>query len=113
MDYVAGRTAAELGEVPESVRDAVRRALEILHGQGLVHGDIRLPNVIIEDCDDEGTEDEESIGAHTRIVDFDWAGHEGVVRYTHDLSQGQWVEGVEDYALIRASHDNAMVEKLR
>ena len=113
MDYVAGRTAAELGEVPESVRDAVRRALEILHGQGLVHGDIRLPNVIIEDCDDEGTEDEESIGAHTRIVDFDWAGHEGVVRYPHDLSQGQWVEGVEDYALIRASHDNAMVEKLR
>ncbi|TBU36363.1 hypothetical protein BD309DRAFT_878497 [Dichomitus squalens] len=112
MDYVKGRTAADLDEVPDGVRDAVRSALVILHERGMVHGDIRLPNIIIED-DRNGDEDEEDMGKRTRIVDFDWAGKEGEVRYPHDLSERQWVEGVEDYVLIRACHDDAMVDRLR
>ena len=113
MDYVAGRTAAELGGVPESVRDAVRRALGILHGRGLVHGDIRLPNVIIQGGDDDEPKDDEAMGARTRIVDFDWAGDEGTVRYPLYLSKViNWPAGVADYAFILADDDDEMVRML-
>lgn len=117
MEYIRGKTAADLEEVPQCVRDTVQHAVDLLHAKGMVHGDIRLPNVVIQDSDDlgegRGDDGEDNLANRIKIIDFDWAGKEGTVRYPHYIAQTGWVEGVEDYALILASHDNAMVRKLR
>ncbi|KAI1785465.1 hypothetical protein LXA43DRAFT_1115823 [Ganoderma leucocontextum] len=96
------------GRVPPSVRARVLEALEVLPGQNLVHGDIRRPNIVIAAC---GSEDVDA-GQRAKIIDFDWAGLEGVVRYPLHLPNAGWVEGVEDYGLIRAAHDRGMAERL-
>ena len=115
MEHLEGTTAAEQyyarsRSIPQAVRDAVHDALGILHAHGFVHGDIRLPNIMIEgDMDDE-----EDIGKRTKLVDFDWAGIQGEVRYPlHLTANAGWVDGVADYALIEASHDQAMADRLR
>ncbi|KJA15092.1 hypothetical protein HYPSUDRAFT_72261 [Hypholoma sublateritium FD-334 SS-4] len=106
MKYVHGKTlAAYPQKVPEKVRSVVRELVEELHQLGLVHGDIRRPNVIIE----EGAGSEET---RVRLLDFDWSGKEGEVRYPLHLTKNLWAEGVEDYKPILASHDLQMVEKL-
>ncbi|KAJ8483069.1 hypothetical protein ONZ51_g4948 [Trametes cubensis] len=118
MEYIRGRTAAELKEVPQCVRDAIKRALELLHEKKMVHGDIRLPNVIIQDRD-EGEEGDggnayggDKLADRVKLIDFHWAGDEGTVRYPHFLSRQGRVAGVEDYGFILAAHDDAMVRKL-
>ncbi|KAI0752049.1 hypothetical protein C8Q74DRAFT_1308285 [Fomes fomentarius] len=101
MEYIHGKTAADLKEVPQCVRDVVQHALDLLHAKGMDSDDLG-----------EGRGDDD-LSNRIKIIDFDWAGKEGTVRYPHYIAQIGWVEGVEDYALILASHDNAMVRKLR
>ena len=118
MECVDGPTAyamrlASPGPLPEGVRRAIRRAVKLLHDAGMVHGDIRPENVMVANPTGAEADGDGDLEKRVRIVDFDWAGEEGVVRHPHDLSQGQWVEGVEDYALIKATHDDAMADRLR
>lgn len=49
----------------------------MMHGQGLVHGDLRFMNIL---CDVKG---------NVMIVDFDWAGREGEVKYPHNVNTSQ------------------------
>ncbi|KAH9967790.1 hypothetical protein BGW80DRAFT_678631 [Lactifluus volemus] len=70
MKYVRGETIDKkyrLGRVPESVRKTVHEAITFLHQNQFVHGDVRCPNIIIED--DDGEEDK-----RVRLLDFDWSG---------------------------------------
>ncbi|TFK77664.1 hypothetical protein K466DRAFT_508246, partial [Polyporus arcularius HHB13444] len=77
----------------------------------MVHGDIRLGNVVI--AKPTGADDDDDVGKRVRIVDFDWAGEEGTVRYPLHLSKDvRWPAGVADHALIRAQHDDEMVRRL-
>lgn len=84
MKYVYGKTLeASVQKVSEEVRSVVRELVEELHQKGLVHGDIRRPNVLIED----GAGSEET---RVRLLDFDWSGVAGEVRYPlgiHFVSQ--------------------------
>ncbi|KZT71125.1 hypothetical protein DAEQUDRAFT_810115 [Daedalea quercina L-15889] len=112
MDYVRGG-AGMLDDIPRGVRDAVHRALDLLYENGMVHGDVRAPNIMIEDAEDADKALEDSMGSRTRIIDFDWAGNEGRVRYPPHLSKTGRVEGVENYSLITAKHDDAMTEFLQ
>ncbi|RXW17797.1 hypothetical protein EST38_g8056 [Candolleomyces aberdarensis] len=68
MEYIDGETCED--GVSDTVRLAVRNAVEYLHSQRIVHGDIRRPNIIIA----RGEGDE---GSRVKILDFDWAGEEG------------------------------------
>ena len=77
MDYVEGPTLATAREViddkAESVaRSEVRRALDPLHNAGLVFGDVRSPNVKVN-----------ITTGKVKLIDFDWAGVEGQVRYPY------------------------------
>ncbi|KAJ2921604.1 hypothetical protein H1R20_g15491, partial [Candolleomyces eurysporus] len=103
MEYIDGETCE--GGVSDTVRKAVRSAVEYLHSQRIVHGDIRRPNIIIA----RGEGDE---GSRVKILDFDWAGEEGKARYPLRLSPGLWPDGVGDNKLISALHDMAMLERL-
>ncbi|SJL06582.1 uncharacterized protein ARMOST_09924 [Armillaria ostoyae] len=51
MEFLRGPTVAQKyeGSVVEAVRAAVRGAVQMLHNQSLVHGDIRTPNIMIVD----------------------------------------------------------------
>lgn len=110
MEYVEGETLAKMrvaGETPPSVYDAVQDALGLLHGAAMVHGDVRFPNILVAD----GNGDERT---QTHILDFDWAGVEGQVRYPLGLFAGNgWADGVADCALIEAAHDLHMLAALK
>ncbi|OJT12906.1 hypothetical protein TRAPUB_10537 [Trametes pubescens] len=65
---------------------------------------------MIEDLKDGEGEDLER---RTKLIDFDWAGRAGVVRYPLHLSEGiRWAPGVVDYALITQEHDLYMLDQL-
>jgi hypothetical protein len=101
MKFVPGRSGAD--GLSETARKDIRDALDRLHSAGYVHGDIRPPNILIADA-----------GNRAMILDFDWAGKSGEVKYPFHLSEGiRWAEGVSDYALITQAHDLEMFEKLR
>ena len=106
MEYVDGDTLAvakqKMSEVSvETVRSAVRRALELLHNHGLVFGDLRPPNVMI-------TKD-----GKVKLIDFNWAGDEGQARYPSLISSEiAWPEGVKALAVMRREHDLDMLKKL-
>ncbi|KAK0492500.1 hypothetical protein EDD18DRAFT_1079650 [Armillaria luteobubalina] len=108
MEFLHGRTVVERyeGSISETLRDAVRGAVQILHDQSFVHGDIRTPNIVIVD----GAGDE---GERIRIIDFDWAGEQGKVRYPLHISD--YIRntcGVKDYDVITFQHDMQMVDAL-
>jgi hypothetical protein len=52
-------------------KEDIRRLVEGFHDQGLVHGDLRLENLIFT----------ESSPRKMMLVDFDWGGREGEVCY--------------------------------
>ncbi|KAG7441371.1 uncharacterized protein BT62DRAFT_937134 [Guyanagaster necrorhizus] len=108
MESLRGPTVAQKYEesIAETVREAVRGAVRILHDQSLVHGDIRTPNIVIVD----GAGDE---GERMRIIDFDWAGEQGKVRYPLHLSNYiRNTLGVKDCDIITFQHDMTMVDAL-
>lgn len=109
MKYVRGETIDKkyrLGRVPESVRRTAHETVKFLHQKGFVHGDVRCPNIIIED--DDGEDDK-----RVRFLDFDWSGSVGEVRYPLHLSKDiAWPKGVEDYTPILPDHDLQMVNRL-
>ncbi|RPD76058.1 hypothetical protein L226DRAFT_612305 [Lentinus tigrinus ALCF2SS1-7] len=81
------------------LRDKLRDAIALLHSQGMVHGDLRWQNILV---DRDG---------HIRLIDFDWAGIEGVARCPDDLAEDvPWP--AEPGALITKEHDRYMLERV-
>ncbi|TFK20558.1 hypothetical protein FA15DRAFT_646854 [Coprinopsis marcescibilis] len=103
MEYVDGKVGE--GRVSDEVREAVRAAVARLHSRNLVHGDIRRPNIVV--AHGEGTE-----RSRTKLLDFDWAGTQGVARYPLYLSAWLWPEGVCDDGVILPAHDLDMIKWL-
>jgi serine/threonine protein kinase len=106
MKFVAGDTLAEAmqtmnEEMIEMVRSEVQRALELLHSNGLVFGDLRPPNVMIDK------------NGKVKLIDFNWPGEEGQAKYPSLMSQGiAWPEGVKALAVMKREHDLDMLDKL-
>lgn len=74
---------------------------QTLREKGMVHGDLRAPNVHLTSQD------------HLCIFDFDWAGREGHVRYPDVLNPTEtWPDGAEVGALITKEHDEFMIKRL-
>jgi serine/threonine protein kinase len=72
-----------------------------LHSNGLVFGDLRLPNTMITKANE------------VRLIDFNWAGEEGQTKYPYLISPGiDWPAGVEALAVIEKGHDLEMLNKL-
>jgi len=98
MDFVATHD-----KEPKDLAKKVREAVSILHKAGFVHGDLRKPNVLF-------TEEGE-----IKIIDFDWCGKEGEVRYPLDINENgsiKWAGGVRCGGEIKRGHDQEMFEHL-
>jgi hypothetical protein len=103
MDYVDGLTYGEAlkgKKVPAGFQSHLRDAVDHLHAAGYVFGDLRHPNVMV-------APDEQH---KAKLIDFDWAGSEGTVRYPALISDLGWSEGIQGLALITKEHDDAMFE---
>ena len=91
------------------IKDISARLEEIvskLHDLGFVHGDIRPLNVLIETAKDAPYND------LVALIDFDWAGRAGVVRYPLSLNRNiKWPAGVAPGALITKEHDIDMLKQ--
>ncbi len=111
MGYVEGKTVTKVfngAALSPNVIGDLERALNILHGEGLVFGDLRRPNIMIM----PGPNKDDTV----RLIDFDWAGKENEARYPIHLNQSKevkWADGVGSYRKIDKRHDIDMLELLR
>lgn len=108
MEYVKGDTLTQFlqssppAERLDTVLASVTTAIELLHAEGLVFGDLRTPNILV---DEEG---------HVKIIDFDWAGVDGKHQYPFIVGNGiEWAKGVGPLAIMYKSHDLFMLAKLK
>lgn len=91
-------TLPGLGGGKEQAVEDVERAIELLHSEGLVFGDLRSPNIL------------HVKGGGAMLVDFDWAGKAGEVRYPLDINlEVSSAQGTERNALIEMDHDRFML----
>jgi serine/threonine protein kinase len=103
MDYI-GDTYEELYDSPikTSFVTEVRDKVESLHQAGYVHGDLRTTNVMVK----------KNGGPGIMLIDFDWAGVIGDVRYPMNVNREGVTRpaGAYDGELIMADHDIEMVD---
>jgi serine/threonine protein kinase len=104
MDFVEGRRVDnDEPRLPEKVLERLRKAILALHNANLVHGDLRGPNVILQERKDS---------LRAMLLDFDWGGDDGQVFYPADVNlQLTWHGDVKPGALIRREHDVFMLNR--
>jgi hypothetical protein len=107
MEFLEGRILSEESSYSPTICEAIRNAVELLHEQGLVHGDLRALNIIVTPT---------ANGHAARIVDFDWAGKNGEVTYPHGVNLHAklgWARGVRPLGLIEPKHDMHMIKRYK
>lgn len=77
--YVCVHDLPPEARIPDGVRAGLRATLAALHHANLVHGDIRDANVLVKEDGGEGF----------MVLDFDWAGVMGEVRYLMNVFRGR------------------------
>lgn len=104
MDYCDFRRSENFTPVRASLlRDGIKATLRQLHDKGLVHGDVRDVNVLVA----------RSGEPKFMLVDFDWAGRMGEVRYPMNVYSGedlQRPEGAYDGEFITPKYDIQMTD---
>jgi hypothetical protein len=84
-----------------STSNQLRSALQLLHREGLVHGDLRAPNILL------------GRDGRLRLIDFEFAGVDGTAVYPALLNPNiAWPLGVRDGAVLKAEHDAFNFEAL-
>lgn len=84
---------------PEGLEE-LRGALTNMHTSDYVHGDLREPNIVIDE------------NGRAYVIDFDWAGKKGSVVYPIGINKDiEWAEGVKGGVQIEQKHDEEMLEK--
>jgi serine/threonine protein kinase len=92
----------------KKVLEKVKEIVQILHNQGLVHGDIRTTNILV----DLSSLASEEVKIH--FLDFDWAGRIGEAKYPIGINREtvRRPEEAEGGKLITVQHDYEMVSYL-
>ncbi|OCH87550.1 hypothetical protein OBBRIDRAFT_796088 [Obba rivulosa] len=119
MDYLPGQCLAETPTRLPRVLADVRRAVDALHAQDLVFGDLRPPNIILCKRAKEGearVSDEvaEEWEQGAMLVDFDWCDKHGEGRYPPSLNTYDimWHPDVKQGGIMCKEHDEFMFKKL-
>ena len=81
------------------------------HTQGFVHGDMRLPNILLRKGDEK--EADGFPRYDVRLLDFDWSGLSGSAKYPRRLNKEvEWPPGATYGAVISKEHDMWFAEHL-
>ena len=91
--------------LPYSHYDDTLGKLAYLHQENYVHGDVRDTNIMVKKDGVQGF----------KLVDFDWSGRIGQVRYPMNVYRGQrlWRPlDAMDGQLIKAEHDIKMLKAM-
>ena len=84
--------------LPVSVFQDLEKAVELLSGSGLAHGDLRAANVMIDPN-----------LMHAKVIDFDWACKEGELRYPVNINlkdvTKEWDPEVKPCTYVKMEHD--------
>lgn len=106
MEYIEPKSFDTLSaDEEENFVLTVRQAIQVLHSsdKNLVFGDLRPPNTLVP-ADGRSP---------ALLIDFDWSGKEGSVRYPVGLVEAhQWPEGAVAGAEITKAHDLEWLGKL-
>ena len=90
------------GRLTEDQYKSVKKAIDVLHSNDMVFGDLRPPNILVGNN-------------ITMLIDFDWCGKAGKDRYppnmNHDKSIG-WHDDVGPGRFMSSDHDIYMLAKL-
>ena len=100
MDYVDGAHSEALkeDERPNDLHDKVKAMVDHLHGSRFVFGNLRPSNVMVSE-------------GKTLLVDFNWAGKAGKVRYPIDLGKSITRHcGGRALEIIEKKHDLDLLE---
>ena len=100
MDFVDGEL--HVPSLNQTQFEQVNRAIMLLHSRNFILGDLRLPNILIDNHQ------------NAMIIDFDWCGKEGEVYYPANLNHVEitWAEGVEPGSVMMKRHDLFMLAAL-
>ncbi|OCB88696.1 hypothetical protein A7U60_g4170 [Sanghuangporus baumii] len=104
MDYIENTSLYLVKpEDPEKVLSDVKTAVDLLHAQDLVFGDLRVQNIILKPK------------GKAMLIDFDWVGKHNVDRYPASWNNdaGKWSPSVRRRVLMDKAHDTFMLDKLR
>jgi len=103
IDYDALVDLSDTDRLPESGLEVMGEQLKTLHARHLVHGDIRDTNILVKDNK-----------THLMLIDFEWAGVEGVVRYPPyvNYTDIERPNDARDGLPIKAAHDLAMLKTI-
>lgn len=107
MEYVKGETVHErygpTDTFPEHIYAQVKTAIDKLHQESIVFGDLRRANIMITDDDDK-----------VKVIDFDWCGEDGMGKYPPSLNDSiGWHQGVERNGIMLKAHDTHMLDMLQ
>ena len=95
-----------------TIQADIAQCVETLHAEGLVHGDVRVDNILL--YRPEAVSDETIYCGDIRamLVDFDWAGCEGEATYPRNINMltVSWPAGVKPGSLITKEHDTTMLK---
>ncbi|KAH7881674.1 uncharacterized protein C8R40DRAFT_1165083 [Lentinula edodes] len=110
MEFIEGKTLHDAYDIsqplPDSVKNSVRKGLDLLNKEGFVFGDLRRPNVMLADGDEPAEK-------RIRFVDFDWAEKDGEMRYPfHISSVVSDPSGASEYDCITHQHQENMFTHL-
>ena len=84
-----------------SIVDRTKYALQILHDNGYVYGDLRRSNILV-------TKEEQ-----VKLVNFEMTGLDGKDRYPLGISPlVEWPDGVEGLSVMKIEHDVDMLNKM-
>lgn len=114
---VMDRSSSRYKPLSQSVLDSESKArvrlmamdiATLLSSRGFVHGDLRDTNILLE------SEALEQGGVKLHVIDYDWAGPVGEVKYpdrvnTEDIKRPM---GVKSGAVIEVEHDKEMISLL-
>ena len=87
------------------LKNMIHAAVVQLHQNKMVHGDLRNMNIMVP-VKTDGT-------PRFMLVDYDWAGYEGEVKYPRHVNKAPELgrpQDIEDGALIITGHDLHMLE---
>ncbi|TFK62236.1 hypothetical protein BDN72DRAFT_903401 [Pluteus cervinus] len=101
MDFVNG---GSLSALSTDQFDQVKEAVEVLHSNGYVFGDLQLSNILVA-----------NLGGKVKLVDFDWCNREDEGRYPANINVRDipWPNGVRPGAPMKKQHDLDMLSRLR